>query len=172
MATLLDEHLVGDALQGLDGWAGDTGRIVRTATVDDADGVLAELAVVADAMDHHPQVSRDGAALTFTLWTHSAGGVTELDITLASRIDDLVRQHTSGSGQPAYPQSSTRAASGAAQTMQPRYDDASSRPATARDAAAPGEQPWHEGDAGTDDQTLHPAADPRAGAGPVVAPKD
>jgi 4a-hydroxytetrahydrobiopterin dehydratase len=90
MATLLDDRLVTDALHGLEEWTGDHERIARTVTVDDPDALLAAVAVAADSLDHHPETTRDGNALTFTLWTHSAGGVTELDIALASRINDLV----------------------------------------------------------------------------------
>ena len=90
MATLLDDQLVSDAMGNLDEWTGDAQRISRTVTVDDPEGLLAAVAESADAMDHHPEVSRDGAAVTFTLWTHSEGGVTELDIALASHIDDLI----------------------------------------------------------------------------------
>jgi 4a-hydroxytetrahydrobiopterin dehydratase len=91
MATLLDDHLVTDALHGLHGWTGDSARISRTVDTADADALVAAVGEAADAMDHHPVVERDGDAVTFVLWTHSAGGVTELDIALASRIDDLVR---------------------------------------------------------------------------------
>jgi 4a-hydroxytetrahydrobiopterin dehydratase len=90
MATLLDDRLVRDAMSNLDEWSGDAQRISRTVTVDDRDALLAAVAESADAMNHHPEVSRDGTTLTFTLWTHSEGGVTELDIALASHIDDLV----------------------------------------------------------------------------------
>jgi len=34
----------------------------------------------------------DGGATRYVLWTHDAGGVTELDIALASRISDLIHQ--------------------------------------------------------------------------------
>src|SRR4051794_34478909 len=90
MATLLDDQVVTDAMTNLEEWSGDAQRITRTVRIDDVDALVAAVGEAADAMDHHPEVSRDGGAVTFTLWTHSAGGVTELDIALASRIDDLV----------------------------------------------------------------------------------
>jgi 4a-hydroxytetrahydrobiopterin dehydratase len=90
MATLLDDSLVADALTNLDDWSGDKDRISRTVHVDDPDALLAAVMEAADSMDHHPQVQRDSNGVTFVLWTHSAGGVTELDIALASRINDLV----------------------------------------------------------------------------------
>src|SRR3954452_4880537 len=90
MATLLDDRLVTDAMTNLDEWSGDAHRISRTVRIDDVDGLVAAVCEAADAMDHHPEIERDSGSVTFTLWTHSAGGVTELDIALASRIDDLV----------------------------------------------------------------------------------
>ena len=90
MATLLDDRLVADAMENLDGWSGDAQRISRTVQLDDADGLLASVQEAADALDHHPEVQRDGTTVTFVLWTHSEGGVTELDIALASRINDLI----------------------------------------------------------------------------------
>lgn len=90
MATLLDDRLVADAMQNLDEWSGDAKRISRTVRVDDADDLLAKVGEAADALNHHPEIERDGDGITFVLWTHSEGGVTELDIALASRIDDLV----------------------------------------------------------------------------------
>jgi 4a-hydroxytetrahydrobiopterin dehydratase len=90
MPTLLDDQLVTDAMANLEEWSGDAQRISRTVRVADVDALVAAVSETADVMDHHPEVSRDGDAVTFTLWTHSAGGVTELDIALASRIDDLV----------------------------------------------------------------------------------
>jgi 4a-hydroxytetrahydrobiopterin dehydratase len=90
MATLLDDRLVTDALQGLEEWTGTHDRISRTVTAQDPEALLAAVAEAADSLDHHPEIQRDGDTVTFTLWTHSEGGVTELDIALASRIDDLV----------------------------------------------------------------------------------
>ena len=90
MATLLDDRLVADALHGLSEWTGTHDRISRTVTVGDTDALLTAVGETANSLNHHPEITRDGTAVTFTLWTHSEGGVTELDIALASRIDDLV----------------------------------------------------------------------------------
>jgi 4a-hydroxytetrahydrobiopterin dehydratase len=93
MPTLLDDHLVVDALNGLTGWSGDAKRITRTVRLEDPEPALEAIAAAADTLNHHPVVDRTGDEVTFTLWTHSKGGVTELDIALASRIDDLLKQH-------------------------------------------------------------------------------
>jgi len=91
MATLLDDQLIADALTNLPDWSGDVQRITRRVQVDDPDALVAAVADVADTLNHHPKVERaDDGAVGFVLWTHSEGGVTELDIALASRIDDLI----------------------------------------------------------------------------------
>ncbi|MEO6712064.1 MAG: 4a-hydroxytetrahydrobiopterin dehydratase [Mycobacteriales bacterium] len=89
---LLDEVAVTNALTSLNGWTGDTGRIARSvlAPAERAERLRIEVMGVADDVDHHPLVEHHGDALTFILWSHSAGGVTEKDIDLARRIDDIV----------------------------------------------------------------------------------
>lgn len=94
MPTLLNEHLVEDSLTALTNWSGNPSAISRTVSLppDRTEDLLSEVAVTADSMDHHPDIERSGDRTTFRLSTHSEGGVTELDIYLASRIDDLVLQ--------------------------------------------------------------------------------
>lgn len=45
--------------------------------------------LVASEIDHHPVVEDTAEGTRFVLWTHSRGGVTELDVALAARIDAL-----------------------------------------------------------------------------------
>lgn len=94
MPTPLDARLVADSLTALTGWAGDPSRISRSVRLagPELDRLLAEVAVAADSLDHHPVVERVPGGARFTLWTHSISQVSELDIALASRIDDLVLQ--------------------------------------------------------------------------------
>jgi 4a-hydroxytetrahydrobiopterin dehydratase len=48
------------------------------------------IAVIAEGMDHHPDIDIRWRTLHFTLSTHSAGGVTALDTELATRIEAVV----------------------------------------------------------------------------------
>ncbi|MCW2610416.1 MAG: 4a-hydroxytetrahydrobiopterin dehydratase [Actinomycetota bacterium] len=93
MPTLLDAALVGDALTRLTGWRGDTRGISRTLSLTDAQygDFLERVKVTSDAMNHHADIARTGDEVVISLVTHSAGGVTEYDIALASRINDLAR---------------------------------------------------------------------------------
>ncbi|MEV1285634.1 4a-hydroxytetrahydrobiopterin dehydratase [Micromonospora sp. NPDC049679] len=95
MAQVLDADAVRVALAGLDGWTGDPAGISRTAqlrTFPDAIAVVARVAVVAEELDHHPDIDIRWRTLTFRCATHSAGGVTDRDIELARHIDQLVAE--------------------------------------------------------------------------------
>jgi 4a-hydroxytetrahydrobiopterin dehydratase len=93
MATLLTAGIIADALDNLPGWSGDTDRLTRTVTLSDEQHAQVQRRVMAsaDAMDHHPDISRSGQETRFAVWTHSQGGVTELDIALASEISTVLR---------------------------------------------------------------------------------
>ena len=49
-------------------------------------------AALADEIDHHPDIDIRWTTVTFALSTHSAGGVTERDLELARRIDEIVER--------------------------------------------------------------------------------
>ena len=81
------------ALPGLPEWSGDGDGIRRTVelpTFRDAVDAIVRIADVAEEMDHHPDVDLRWRTLHLTLVSHSAGGVTELDLELARRIDALL----------------------------------------------------------------------------------
>jgi 4a-hydroxytetrahydrobiopterin dehydratase len=93
MPELLNDAAMRAALGGLKGWGGDPTGIERTAELasfPDAIAVVDRVAVVAEEMDHHPDIDIRWRTLTFRCATHSAGGVTERDIELARRIDEII----------------------------------------------------------------------------------
>lgn len=55
-------------------------------------GFMMQMAVVADKMNHHPEWSNVYNRVTVTLTTHDSGGITELDITLAQKMDITASQ--------------------------------------------------------------------------------
>jgi 4a-hydroxytetrahydrobiopterin dehydratase len=59
---------------------------VRAPSFADALRLVAQVGADAEAMDHHPDVDLRWRTVTFTLSTHSAGGVTQLDVELAHQI--------------------------------------------------------------------------------------
>lgn len=95
MSELLDADSVRNAVSVLDGWEGGPDAIVRTVGLDsfpEAIAVVDRVAVVAEEMDHHPDIDIRWRTLTFRCATHSAGGVTTRDIALANRIDRIVAE--------------------------------------------------------------------------------
>jgi 4a-hydroxytetrahydrobiopterin dehydratase len=93
MADLLTNDALAAALDTLDGWSGDTSAITRTAelpTFPAAITVVDRVAEVAEELNHHPDIDIRWRKLTFRCSTHSAGGVTDLDVQLARRIDETV----------------------------------------------------------------------------------
>jgi 4a-hydroxytetrahydrobiopterin dehydratase len=89
----LDDAAIDAALRDLPEWSREGDELVRTvrrrdwrAAIDLVDVVAAE----ADRRDHHPDVCVTRYRLvTFRLTTHSERGITERDIALARRIDEL-----------------------------------------------------------------------------------
>ena len=80
------------ALSGLPLWSGDGEGIRRSVELPgfpDAVAALVRMAFVAEQLDHHPDVDLRWRTLHLTLVTHSAGGVTGLDLQLARRVDEL-----------------------------------------------------------------------------------
>jgi len=83
-----------NALSKLSGWSEVAGRdaISRKFVFKDfnaAFGFMTRAALIAEKMDHHPEWFNVYKTVDVTLSTHDAGGVTELDIKLASEMDRL-----------------------------------------------------------------------------------
>ncbi|MFJ1754230.1 4a-hydroxytetrahydrobiopterin dehydratase [Kitasatospora sp. NPDC088134] len=88
--TRLSEDQITAALVDLPDWTrtGDAlTRTAETASFPTAIKVVDAVAEQAEALDHHPDIDIRWRTLTFLLTTHSEGGLTSLDITLAHLID-------------------------------------------------------------------------------------
>ncbi len=89
---LSDDELA-TALPGLPLWSGDGDGLRRTVELPsfrDAVAAIVAIADVAEEMDHHPDVDLRWRTLHLSLVSHSAGGVSQLDLELARRIDALL----------------------------------------------------------------------------------
>jgi 4a-hydroxytetrahydrobiopterin dehydratase len=89
---LLTSDDVEARLHKLPGWQLKNGRLHRELTFPsfvEAFGFLSSLALVAERMNHHPEIHNVYNWVSLTLWTHDANGLTALDFTLAQAIEQL-----------------------------------------------------------------------------------
>lgn len=90
---LLEASAVAQALTRLDpGWSGDTTALKRSIEFADfatAVEFVSRLAPSVDELDHHPDLRLSWRWVEVELSTHSAGGVTALDVQLAGIIDEV-----------------------------------------------------------------------------------
>ena len=82
------------ALAELSGWSDVDGRDAITKTFRfknfrQAFGFMTQAALVAEKMDHHPEWSNVYGRVDVVLTTHSAQGLTALDIQLAKKMDEI-----------------------------------------------------------------------------------
>lgn len=80
--------------QRLPDWSLVQGRDAITRTIvlkdfNEAFGVMARIALVAERMNHHPEWRNVYNRLEITLATHDAGGLTDRDLKLATAIDAI-----------------------------------------------------------------------------------
>lgn len=88
----LDETARIDALAGLTHWSQVEGReaisrVFRFTDFVEAFSFMTRVALIAEAMNHHPDWSNVYHTVKVMLFTHDVGGLTELDIKLAHAID-------------------------------------------------------------------------------------
>ncbi len=92
MSKKLDEAALRKAVAKLDGWSLEAGKLHREYHFPDfvtAFGFMSSVALVAEAMNHHPEWQNSYNRVVVDLTTHDAGGITEKDLALARRMDTL-----------------------------------------------------------------------------------
>jgi 4a-hydroxytetrahydrobiopterin dehydratase len=93
VAQLLNQEEVDRALEReLPRWTQDGDSLTRSIEAPsflDGIGLVQQVAQVAEDLDHHPDIDIRWRTVTFTLSTHSAGGLTAADLRLAGDIDRL-----------------------------------------------------------------------------------
>ncbi|GFG70407.1 putative pterin-4-alpha-carbinolamine dehydratase [Mycolicibacter senuensis] len=81
------------ALPDLDGWERADGALRRSVKFDSfLAGIEAvrRVAERAEAADHHPDIDIRWRTVTFALVTHSEGGITDKDVTMAGEINRIL----------------------------------------------------------------------------------
>jgi len=80
------------ALQGLPGWASRGNSIERVFQFRDfvnAMDFVNKVAAAAEAANHHPDILINYNKVTLTLVSHDSGGVTQRDIRMAGKINEV-----------------------------------------------------------------------------------
>lgn len=91
MDLLTDEEITA-ALASLPGWTRTGDSITRSVKVADFRAAMlyvGAVAYLAEAANHHPDITVQWNRVTLTLSTHSAGGLTRADVALAGQISAL-----------------------------------------------------------------------------------
>ncbi len=92
MRQKISPERLNEALANLEGWSTDSDAIEKEYQFKSyKDGLVFACAVgyLADAMDHHPDMTVGYQRVKIRLSTHDARGITETDIRLATRISRL-----------------------------------------------------------------------------------
>jgi len=92
MAGKLTQEEIERALAGLEGWRYDGERLERHFTFRnfvEAFGFLTRVALVAERMNHHPDIRNVYKEVTLELSSHDVGCVTQRDLKLAEAINKL-----------------------------------------------------------------------------------
>lgn len=96
----LSDSEIDAMLSGLDGWSKLHGRqaigkSIKFANFREAFAFMAEVALMAEKIDHHPEWTNVWNRVDIVLSTHSADGVTKLDEKLAKAIDKAADRYRS-----------------------------------------------------------------------------
>lgn len=91
--SLLTDPEIASRLAGVPAWTRAGQALERTWNFKDFREALAfinRVGELAEAADHHPDISNSWNRVTLRLTTHDRGGLTSLDFDLAKKIDALV----------------------------------------------------------------------------------
>ena len=93
MRDLLGDRDIDDFCSARSRWGRRGLYLVGAATAASFTAAIVWVNLIAEAseeLNHHPDIDIRWCTLTFRLSTHSSGGLTELDLLLADRIDAIV----------------------------------------------------------------------------------
>jgi len=89
---ILNPNQLSAALKTLDGWTADGSMIKKRLTFANFAEALVfvnSVGSLAEAADHHPDITFGWGYVEIALTTHDRGGITDVDIALAGQIDGL-----------------------------------------------------------------------------------
>jgi 4a-hydroxytetrahydrobiopterin dehydratase len=89
----LMEEQINALASALPQWSVVNGKLhreLRFGDFNEAFGFMTRVALIAEAMGHHPEWSNVWNRVTIDLTTHDAGGLSSWDVELAQRINRLL----------------------------------------------------------------------------------
>ena len=89
---ILNTDELAAAVAGLDGWAAEDKLLKRRwdfANFAEAQAFVNRVGELAEAADHHPDITFGWGYCEIALTTHDRGGITDVDVALAKQIDGL-----------------------------------------------------------------------------------
>ena len=89
---ILNEAELRSAIADLNGWACDNGLLQKRFSFRNFAEALAfvnRVGELAEAADHHPDITFGWGYAEIALTTHDRGGVTDVDVALAKQIDGI-----------------------------------------------------------------------------------
>jgi len=90
MAVRLTGHQIEVVLSTLDGWSQSSGKIRKEYKFSDfiaASMFVTGVNLEAEKANHHPELFQQYATVKVELTTHDVGGISELDLRLAKKVD-------------------------------------------------------------------------------------
>jgi len=94
-AKLLSPPELNQAISELKGWSIENNKLhnrYQFRSFVEAFGFMTSLALVAESMGHHPEWFNVYNRVTIDLTTHDAGGITNLDVDLAKKANELAEK--------------------------------------------------------------------------------
>ena len=89
--TKLSDTEIEQALSGLEGWSREGDEIVRELELADfvaAMGLITQIGILAERMNHHPTLTNTWNRVRIALSTHDVGGISDFDVRLAGEINE------------------------------------------------------------------------------------
>lgn len=93
MSELLEQDELSKALKKCPEWDFEKKHLTRTIEFEEfmeAIDFVNDISEIAEEAQHHPDIDIRHTRVKLKLTTHDVGGITDLDIQLAQRIDNLV----------------------------------------------------------------------------------
>jgi 4a-hydroxytetrahydrobiopterin dehydratase len=88
---ILTESELADLLSTLEGWSAEDSQLKKRFSFENFAQALAfvnRVGALAEATDHHPDITFGWGHAEIALTTHDRGGVTDVDVALAKQIDE------------------------------------------------------------------------------------